>query len=475
MKRILALSLAVVLIVTMVACSDEEPEQPEVSSSGDETGDSSEDTDSSTSKDLIEKYNELSEKYNGLLNASHKLQKYATQEAKKLQELDNALNEFSTELEKVRNNRFASNVILKIKYDQALTKILEMEALILMQVSSLKENANKVYLLADYQAKRMQDFENQLKQKTNVLIGLRNLLKTKYEAHRGQATTPPAPNSRIILKADESKIASSRAPGVTRNTRTGEIVILRDSSAINNYASTHGYNAKGAQHAYTLSSRSGGMVGFADNPNALPQAINDMLSHMKDQMNRVDGDLELVFAIDYSGSMSDDIQGVIQGLVKIAGSLDAVKQANRSVKVGIVTFIGPGEEKLQLQLTENMVTVRASLERLLKDYDSNTGVDPGEAWYHGLNIAGSSIRWNSQNRMVILISDEESHEVAMNNTSYIRKVEQLNYYIWKVRKSVLHHIKNISFARDERNVFVNHLACSAMAFFLQVATRFVSV
>ena len=112
--------------------------------------------------------------------------------------------------------------------------------------------------------------------------------------------------------------------------------------------------------------------------------------------------------------MSNDIDGVDQGLVEITESLKAIrKNSGRSVKVGISTFGAPGRENLELPLEGNLVVVGDKLKELLKNYSILThSTDPGEASYHGLKLVADKFEWHSRNRMVILITDEEAYELT---------------------------------------------------------------
>lgn len=269
----------------------------------------------------------------------------------------------------------------------------------------------------------------------------RNLTKAKQKVKSAPVNTPtytppsiynPAPKApsvpekKIDLTQDErtfSGLAPAGGSGIARDS-SGQPVTLRSKDEVIQYGVSRGYKAVVVDNAVQISSRNSGVVGFAESSKELVQTLEDQVGHMKSMMNHNSDDLELVLAIDYSGSMSNNIQSVISDLQKLVDSMSNITHSGRGVKIGIVTFGKPGKEKMNLQLTSNLSEVQATLATLLSRYSLDEhSIEPGEACYHGLACAADQIEWRSSNRQIILITDESSHELESGDTAYVSSTE----------------------------------------------------
>lgn len=398
-------------------------------------------------------YDALVEKYNNLMTTSHSLQLQSEKEEKEVQELDDLLGEFSKTAKDLRGT-FAylsditesSQADRAIRYTQELsaltlqinTRIARLERVILDEMNALYSNAAHVYKYANSQRADIQSERTRLNKKTRVLQGLWNLVNDDRNALLVET------NTRLQAAAAKSKVTvpavSSRLPEIKLSQRDEEIKnsvdnysfgIVRGSGNriesftnavdVERYASKNGFSAVAARDAFDMAAKTKGMMAFSRGNQQLPPAINDMVSHFKPSMNANGDDLELAFLIDYSGSMSDDIEAVINGLLDIVKEMENIKAAGRNVKIGIVTFGDPGKEKVDLDLTSNLTKVSQTLRALLANYSSNQhSADPGEASYHGMTLAADKLTWLSKNRMSVVITDEESYEVHTGQTSYVR-------------------------------------------------------
>ena len=130
-----------------------------------------------------------------------------------------------------------------------------------------------------------------------------------------------------------------------------------------------------------------------------------------------------VLVLDYSGSMSNNIVSLIEGLGIFITSLQNVKDSGRAVKIGVVTFNVPNNSQIQLDLRSDSNSILSKLEQLLTDYQANaTSIFPGEASYYGI-LKAKDLNWRSQNRQIIVITDEESHLLATGQTQKVTDIQ----------------------------------------------------
>jgi hypothetical protein len=240
------------------------------------------------------------------------------------------------------------------------------------------------------------------------------------------ATPAPVTKNEIRLTRDEVSISNIQtgAGGIAYD-NNGIPTRLTSVDEVRDYGVRNGYAAQTVDHAIEISRKNEGIVGFAQNSVELTATIRDLVGHMKKQMNANADGLELVFAIDYSGSMENNIQAVIADLKKLTQSFTNLLEAGRTISIGIVTFGKTGKEKLELSLTRDLARVQSTLQRLLDQYNTNTHYDePGEACYGGLSCAATGMAWTSKNRQIIVITDEGSKELAEGRINYIADVEQ---------------------------------------------------
>lgn len=234
---------------------------------------------------------------------------------------------------------------------------------------------------------------------------------------------------RIELTDEEMEIGEVQQGAILRDKR-GKLLLVRDQRALARYAEMNGLNVTAVEDALKTATENGGVMSAVARGSKqtqgerVVQAIKDMLAHQKVKMNENDGDLDLVFGLDYSGSMSDDIEHVVKGLQEIVSSLDNVFQAGRSIRIGLMTFGDLDKERIDLDFTGDTDAVKAMLQQLLDKYNGEShSTNPGEANFRGLRLAAKSMTWQSQNRMVLQITDEGSYELQTNETSVIEEAK----------------------------------------------------
>lgn len=402
----------------------------------------------------ITEYNQVVEKYNALLNSSHPLQTHAESELLSLEALDRSFQELAASAAAVENSARSLPATTSISAErsletglaefsvrksQALRQIADLETKMLALYTKLLANSDNVYLHKEVNKALLEGRKKNLEALQNTLSGIRAVVGsveqltyaytdnqvTAYEAVTGKTARASLKNlkrSTIIPSQRDSEVATTVKPGDAGFYRTadGRLVRASDANELVREATRHGISGTAVAHGYEISRQTGGTISFAVSNDALPTAISDALSHFKQTLNPNAGALEIAFVVDYSGSMSDDIAAVIKGLHAIVAELANVKHAGLEVRIGIVTFGNPGQEKVEQTLSADLTQTAKTLDRLLSEYATkNHSTNPGEASYHGMYLAATQLAWTSPNRMSIVLTDEESFEVATQDNAYI--------------------------------------------------------
>ena len=234
----------------------------------------------------------------------------------------------------------------------------------------------------------------------------------------------------IQLHAEEQRVAhisSGSGGGIAFDTNR-KIELFETSDQFKEAALLRGgFNLVAIDHALEMAQKMKGIAGMAcvgnENSDLMP-VLNNIIGHMKQKANANTGDLEIGLLLDYSGSMRNNIQELIANLnSSFIPSLQNVTEAGRRVKVGVVTFNRPGNSKIAADLNSDLQEIQATLERLLAFYErDHVSIDPGEAYYLGISEAKNLV-WNSPNRQIIVITDEESHLLATGQTKKVQDIQ----------------------------------------------------
>ncbi len=396
-------------------------------------------------------YNELVKKYNALLGTSYRAQQESEKELLALEDLDVTLSEYATSTGEVvmTSDRLvvqlsditATALEAQVKvttelHRRAVNKLTALEQQILVLWSGLADNAALVYQLGDAKKNELLEKKRRYERLSSTLSGIRSLLtqdqKTilAYAHSKSQVYARLTGNKapmvqsipQIVPTARDQEVAAAvgaKDSGWVRDT-TGKLLPLSDAKAVTEYATRNGFSVQAAEDGVILSSKTGGSVGFSKTAASLPVSISDSISHFKQQLNKNSDALEIAFIVDYSGSMADDIQGVIDGLLSIVTELENVKKAGRDIRIAIVTFGEPKRELVEQDFTNDMVKTGTTLKRLLAEYaKKNHSTNPGEASFHGMALAAKGLSWKGANRMSIVITDEESYELRTGMTQFV--------------------------------------------------------
>ena len=237
---------------------------------------------------------------------------------------------------------------------------------------------------------------------------------------------PPEGDKHIQLRAEEVTVSQLFFGGGIRQNAQGHIETLNTPDQIRAAAAAAGgFRSEAIDDALLMAQEMNGIMGMAcvgnDKSDLIP-VLNNIVGHMKKQANNNTDDLEISLALDYSGSMNNNIVSLIEGLSVFITSLQNVQASGRAVKIGIVTFNISDNSQIQSDIDSNLNNILTELEQLLDDYAANNrSMDPGEASYYGI-LKAKDLSWRSQNRQIIVITDEESYLLA---TGQIQKVEDI--------------------------------------------------
>lgn len=124
--------------------------------------------------------------------------------------------------------------------------------------------------------------------------------------------------------------------------------------------------------------------------------------------------VDVVFVLDTTGSMSEEIESVKSTLKTVLARLDA----NVQIRVGLVEYKDQGDDFVTktYPLTADVKSLSASIAALSADGGGDTPEDVNS----GLAVAMSQMQWNSKAvaRLAFLIADAPPHLDYANSTSY---------------------------------------------------------
>jgi hypothetical protein len=382
-------------------------------------------------KTMGDKYAALSKERDDIRHASYLLQRNSTEEQEALMEFHQHLEDFTYYLTGVPTRSNLKIRLGNIDYSAKilLADISKLETLLIKEWSLLFDNAPFVYGLVKQNQDHIADWQRRLEKKHSALQEMRThlnndlanylaLIKCDLGVDASIQTDFAFVAKKVEIKPEEVKFATIPAGTAFVPDPSGGAPKTYSTStdfATAASASNMGFDYQAATNMFDMSAKTGGLATYS-RAQDLGTSITQILANIKQKVQSNSDDLELVFALDYSGSMSDDIEGVIAGLKDITNSLAAFSSAHRQVRIGIVTFGLRYKEKRELDLEPNLVIVANKLAFLLDEYLHNPNAsnsdDPGEVSYHGLNVVAEQMSWRSRNRMAILITDEPATEIV---------------------------------------------------------------
>jgi len=146
--------------------------------------------------------------------------------------------------------------------------------------------------------------------------------------------------------------------------------------------------------------------------------------------------IDVVFLIDSTGSMADEIRSVKSHIEKVVE--DVMKGTPRpQIRVGIVTYRDHEREERQylLQKTDLTYNIDKAL-NFLKGIEARGGGDHPEAVADGLHEAINNMNWNSQARKVVfLIGDAAPHGEGSSDRSYEQGCPEGHDYVSEIKEA----------------------------------------
>ena len=144
-------------------------------------------------------------------------------------------------------------------------------------------------------------------------------------------------------------------------------------------------------------------------------------------------ELDIVFVVDSTGSMHDEIRTIKEEMINI---IDNVNQGNPrpNVNVGIVTYrdYKPQENNYLTKISYLTSNLETSI-RFIKNLDALGGGDYEEAVEAGLNEAINEMNWRKNSeKIIILVGDAPARNNPQTNQDYYgNKPEVFFKYNWK--------------------------------------------
>lgn len=392
-----------------------------------------------TYNDMVRKHNDLVKEFNDLQTSSWAASTQYVEYVQASKKMNKALEEFASLVESFLNESVERQRLslpkVKVKFETGLAAIHKVESALLAQYKRVRELAPTVYKNGTAVLEKL-DLENR---QSNLLYGilrqhqaLWNIAVTTLQSRDQNVLNNQSASSQPSVTVGPKAIALTEAEqSIGQVSQGGGLWIGKEgkvqsgsSASFETEASARGFSRAVVTDAVKMAESFNGVAAMACTERDLVAALNAQIGHMKTVANRNSDDFEVVLAVDYSGSMGNNIRAVIEGLQSFVNELTNVRQAGRAVRVGIVTFGEPSKERIELELTENMVAVSARLSVLLRKFGSNThSTQIGEASHHGL-LKSTEMNWASPNRQIILITDEPSYSLQSKHFAFIREVEQ---------------------------------------------------
>ena len=140
------------------------------------------------------------------------------------------------------------------------------------------------------------------------------------------------------------------------------------------------------------------------------KSLADVLALPKKE--RIPADIEVVFVVDTTGSMSHFIS---EARTKIAETLAEIAK-NVRVGVCLIEYRDHPPEESSFVIRNHGFMDRQAFESLLARIEVAGGGDAAEAVLDGLN-ATTSLSWTTKTRLIFLVGDAPAHGIESENTS----------------------------------------------------------
>jgi hypothetical protein len=210
---------------------------------------------------------------------------------------------------------------------------------------------------------------------------------------------PPPPVEEPVVEDEKSEEPPEEA----------ETIILTDD-----------YNPEAAQTFKNIAAFGGGEMVYSKGPESLPDDIMAALDRIKNK-----DCADVVFAIDTTGSMKDDVQTLRK--VWIPQLIEKVKEF-KSLRLGLLLYRDYGDTYKWMDLPVKKFEFTEDVEKLKKNLNGfyihgTEGGDIPEAVYEALFASLEYYKWRDEaERKIILIGDAEPHPTPRGSGKYSKNL-----------------------------------------------------
>lgn len=187
-----------------------------------------------------------------------------------------------------------------------------------------------------------------------------------------------------------------------------------------NSQSVEKYNQETVSAFQALAKMGGGTWLYSENPTDLADKIDELI-----QPQVGERDLDVVFAIDATRSMSDDIKELRSTLIS---TIEPTLEQYDSWRIGLVLYKDYGEEFIDKGLPVKIFNFTSNMTIFEKNFFSfrvSGGHDYEEAVYEGVFAACEFLDWRENaTRKVILIGDAEPHSTPRGTGLYGKEIAE---------------------------------------------------
>ena len=139
--------------------------------------------------------------------------------------------------------------------------------------------------------------------------------------------------------------------------------------------------------------------------------------------------IDVVFVVDSTGSMADEIRSVKTEIINIIDEVES-GQPSPELRVGVVAYRDHKPE--EREYVTDKFSLTSDIEDafdFIKDLEARGGGDLPEAVADGLHVAIHDMRWNrNAKKLIILIGDAAPHGVGSADSSFVQGCPDGHHY-----------------------------------------------
>ncbi|NJP07505.1 MAG: VWA domain-containing protein [Chloroflexaceae bacterium] len=133
--------------------------------------------------------------------------------------------------------------------------------------------------------------------------------------------------------------------------------------------------------------------------------------------------LDLLFLLDTTGSMGDELGRIQETIDSIAQRIDAF-EPRPQIRYGLVAYRDHGQDEAYTQLTYDFTDDLSTFRKLLNGLDAAGGGDTPEALNDALHQAVQGVQWSDDAvRLVFLVADASPHMDSQQTYNYLDEAQ----------------------------------------------------